>query len=152
MNYRLDKMIKVLRDDAVVPPAHIKESLMVAVCADAFYVKRGFAWRYAVGFAVLVVLGTGGTVFASQQVMPGNFLYPVKRASENAYVSMQPTAQSQVDAQQLMIDRRFFEAETVDIDGDYGDMLSHDIADASDAWVAAQERYFSNDIQLVSSR
>ena len=149
MSYRLDKMLGKLREDAPVLPSHIKESVMAAVRADAFSVKRGFAWRYAVGFGAFLVLGTGGTVFASQQVTPGNILYPIKRASETAYVSMQTSPQAKVDAQQMLIDRRFDEAEHVadsddsaglDTDNDQiEDELTADAAAASDAWVAAQE-------------
>jgi hypothetical protein len=132
---------------------------MAAIAADAFSVKRGFAWRYAVGFGAFLILGVGGTVFAAQQVAPGNILYPVKRASETAYVSIQSNPQSQADAQQVLIDRRFAEAEQVaDSDDNVNaandkieDQLADDAATASDAWVSAQEQAYSNDIQLAAS-
>ena len=82
MSYRLDKMIKNMRDDVSIPSPHIKENIMAAVRADAFSVKRGFAWRYAVGFGAFLILAAGGTVFAAQQTVPGNILYPVKRVDK----------------------------------------------------------------------
>lgn len=160
MNYRLDKMIGKLREDAPVLPSHIKDSVMIAIRADAFYVKRGFAWRYAIGFGALLILGAGGTVFAAQQVNPGNFLYPVKRASETAYVGIQSSPKAQAGVQQILIDRRFSEAEMAtdnenDINFDNDTVtaqLANDAADASEAWILAQEQIFSNDIQLAASR
>jgi|GEM_PF-5260329 len=160
MSYHLDKMIGNLREDALVLPPHIKEGVMAAIAADAFSVKRSFAWRYAVGFGAFLILGAGGTVFAAQQVAPGNILYPVKRASETAYVSIQPNPQSQANAQQVLIDRRFTEAEQVAAGDDDAsaandkieDQLAADATAASDAWVSAQEQAYSNDIQLAASR
>jgi len=160
MSYRLDKMIKDMRDDVPVLSPHIKESVMAAVRADSFKVKRGFAWRYAVGFGAFLILGAGGTVFAAQQVAPGNFLYPVKRASETAYVGVQLNPQAQANAQQMLIDRRFAEADQVADNDDnvnaandkIEDQLANDAAAASDAWVNAQEQAYSNDIQLAASQ
>ena len=160
MNYHLDKMIGNLREDAPVLPLHIKTNIMAAIAADAFSVKRGFAWRYAVGFVAFLVLGAGGTVFAAQQATPGNILYPVKRVSESAYVNIQPNPQAQAGVQQMLIDRRFAEADQVaDSDNDINaaddkieDQLAADAASESDAWVAAQEQAYSNDIQLAASR
>jgi len=160
MKYHLDKMIGNLREDTPILPPHIKTNIMAAIAADAFSVKRGFAWRYAVGFVALLVLGTGGTVFAAQQATPGNILYPVKRVSENAYVNIQPNPQAQADAQQVLIDRRFAEADQIADNDDnvnatddlIEDQLANDAASESDAWVAAQERAYSNDIQLAASQ
>ena len=160
MSYRLDKMIKDMRDDVPIPPPHIKENIMAAVRAHAFSVKRGFAWRYAVGFGAFLILGAGGTVFAAQQTVPGNILYPVKRVSESAYVGIQPNPQAQANAQQLLIDRRFAEADQVaDSDDNVNtandkieEQLAADAASASDAWVSAQEQAYSNDIQLAASQ
>jgi hypothetical protein len=149
-----------LREEAPVLPTHIKESVMVAIRADAFSVNRGFAWRYAIGFGAFLILGAGGTVYAAQLVNPGNILYPVKRASETAYVGIQPSPKAQAGVQQILIDRRFLEAEMIadndnDIDFD-NDLvtaqLADDAADASEAWILAQEQIFSNDIQLAASR
>jgi len=160
MNYNLEKMIGKLREDSSVPPPHIKENVMAAIHADGFSVKRSFAWRYAIGAAVIVVIGTGGTVWAAQQVSPSNILYPIKRASETAYVDIQPNPQAQISVQQMLIDRRFAEADQVaDSDNDINaaddkieDQLAADAASESDAWVAAQEQAYSNDIQLAASR
>ena len=160
MSYRLDKMLGKLREDALVLPSHIKENVMAAIRADAFSVQRGFAWRYAVGFGAFLILGTGGTVFAAQQVNPGNLLYPIKRASETAYVGIQTNPQAKAEAQQVLIDRRFDEAESVadnddnknDGDDQIENQLAADAADASDAWVNAQEQAYSNDIQYAAAR
>jgi hypothetical protein len=160
MNYRLDKMIKSLRAETPILPPHIKDNIMATIHADAFSVKNGFAWRYAVGFVVLLIISAGGTIFAAQQTVPGNILYPIKRASETAYVDIQPNPQAQANAQQLLINRRFSEAEQVaDSDDNIDaandkieDQLADDAASASDAWVADQEQAFSNDIKLASSQ
>lgn len=160
MSYCLDKMIGRLREDAPVLPLHIKESVMAAVRADPFSGRRVFVWRYAVGLGTFLILGTGGTVFAAQQVAPGNMLYSLKRASETAYVSIQTNPQARAGAQQLLIDRRFDEAEKVadrdDNINDADDRIENELTDeamaASDAWVNAQEEAYSNDIQLAASR
>jgi hypothetical protein len=161
MSYRLDKMLGKLREDAPVLPSHIKENVMAAIRADAFSVQRGFAWRYAVGFGAFLILGTGGTVFAAQQVNPGNILYPIKRASETAYVGIQTNPQAKADAQQVLIDRRFDEADKVadsddNTNNDNNDLIENQLAAdataASDAWVTAQEQAYSNDIQYAASR
>lgn len=160
MNYSLDKMIGKLREDAPVLPSHIKDNVMAAIRADAFSVKRSFTWRYAIGFGAFLILGAGGTVFAAQQVNPGNILYPVKRASETAYAGIQTSPQGRAGVQQILIDRRFTEADLVanndnDINSDTDrvtDQLAIDAADASEAWTLAQEQIFSNDIQLAASR
>jgi hypothetical protein len=153
-------MIGKLRTDTSVPPPHIKENVMAAVRAEAFSVKRSFIWRYAFGVGAFLILSAGGTVFAAQQASPGNILYPVKRASETAYVDIQPNPQAQAGVQQMLIDRRFAEADQVaDSDNDINaaddkieDQLAADAASESDAWVAAQEQAYSNDIQLAASR
>jgi hypothetical protein len=152
MNYNLEKMIGKLREDASLPPPHIKENTMAAIRAESFSVKQTFAWRYAIGVAILVVMGTGGTVWAAQQSAPGNVLYPIKRASETAYVGFQFNPQAQINVQQAIIDRRVAEAEQIanmDADG-FDDQLAEDTATASEAWVNAQEQAFSNDIQLAA--
>ena len=162
MSYRLGKMIKQQHDSPVMPPAHIKEAIMTAVKNAPFSVKRNYNLRYAVGLATILVMGAGGTVFAAQQATPKDILYPVKRASETAYINIQSSPTARADAQEQIIDRRFDEAEkvadaddvnaTVDADNDkIEDQLANDAASESDAWVNAQEQSFSNDIQLASS-
>ena len=59
-----------------------------------------FAWPRlfapAVAFVlILVVLGAGSVVFA-QKSLPGDFLYPVKRLSENVAVSLNPELEQEI--------------------------------------------------------
>ncbi len=158
MTYRLDKMINSLRHESVELPAQLKVQIMTAIHADGFGVKKRYVLRYAIGFAAFVIVGTGSTVFAAQGALPGTPLYSVKRASETAYVTVQPSANARLAAQEEIINRRFDEAEKVadsddntNTDNDkIEDQLADDAATASDDWVSAQERTYSHDIELAS--
>jgi len=62
--------------------------------------KQLFAWPRlfapAVAFVlILLVLGAGSVVFA-QKSLPGDFLYPVKRLSENVAVSLNPALEQEI--------------------------------------------------------
>jgi len=146
-------MFKVLRDDKIVLSPHIKVGIMTAIRSDGFVHKRRYVLRYAVGFAAIIILTTGGTVFASQTTSPGNILYPIKRTSEMFYVSVQPNAQARAAFQEQMISRRFDEADTIAGNTDSNEQIEielvNDAAQTSDEWVIEQERAF--DLQVVSA-
>src|SRR3989344_159508 len=70
----------------------VKEQFLVSLFGTRK--KELVVWPrlFAPAFAfvlILVVLGTGSVVFA-QKSLPGDFLYPVKRLSENVAVSLNP--------------------------------------------------------------
>lgn len=62
--------------------------------------KQLFVWPHlfapAVAFVlILIFLGAGSVVFA-QKSLPGDFLYPVKRLSENVAVSLKPELEQEI--------------------------------------------------------
>ncbi len=156
-NYRLDKMIGKLRCETPILRPELKTEIMAVVNASGFSRRPAFVWRYAAGFAVILLFGVGGTVFAAQRALPGNVLYPVKRASETAFVKVQVTPPAKAVAQEMIIQRRFDEADWMaDLGGDYDldveDRLADEAMAANEAWIDMQERMFSNDIMAASHR
>jgi hypothetical protein len=79
------------------------------------------------GFAV--VSATGSMAMASQSAMPGDVLYPVKRAIENAQANLQPDNASRVDALLAQAESRLAEvAELAARDAD-ADVLASTLED-----------------------
>jgi hypothetical protein len=160
---KMENLIKGLQAQTHVPHPRIKSEVMAYVLANGFHRANIFALRYAVGFAMLLLFGAGGTVFAAQRAQPGQVLYPVKRVSESAYVNIQPTSAAKVSINEALIQRRINEADKFvdnDNDDDSGnggedidvklavdERLVDDTAKESDAWVDAQEHVFSLTIE-----
>lgn len=154
---KLENSIRGLRTETHLPHPRIKNEVMAYALANGFHRANIFTLRYAIGFAMLLLFGAGGTVFAAQGSQPGQMLYPVKRVSENVYVNFQPTPAARANVQEVLIKRRVDEADKrVDNDNDkdsgntnvdatlaVDEQLANDTADESDAWVDAQERAFS---------
>jgi hypothetical protein len=62
--------------------------------------------------SILILLGgSGATVLAAQGTVPGEVLYPVKRASERALLSVAASAETKVDVRARIAERRLQEAE-----------------------------------------
>lgn len=62
--------------------------------------------------AMLILFGgSGAVVFAAQGTVPGEALYPVKRASERALLAVAASAETKVDVRARIAERRLQEAE-----------------------------------------
>ena len=76
----------------------VKEQFLVKLLGTKN--KESFAWHRlfapAVAFVlILLVLASGSVVFAPKN-LPGDFLYPVKRLSENVAVSLNPALEQEI--------------------------------------------------------
>ena len=76
----------------------VKEQFLVKLLGNRK--KKSFAWPRlfvpSVAFVlILIVLGASSVVFA-QKSLPGDFLYPVKRLSENVAVSLKPELEQEI--------------------------------------------------------
>jgi len=70
--------------------SRIRKRVMADVRASRVPLWRAFAMRrFAAAATALTVLG-GGTAYAANQAMPGDMLYGLKRAGENAVVALLP--------------------------------------------------------------
>ena len=62
--------------------------------------KESFAWPRlfapAVAFVLILILLASGSVVFAQKSLPGDFLYPVKRLSENVAVSLRPELEQEI--------------------------------------------------------
>ena len=62
--------------------------------------KESFAWSRlfapAVAFVLILAVLASGSVVLAQKSLPGDFLYPVKRLSENAAVSLNPEFEQKI--------------------------------------------------------
>ncbi len=114
-------------------------------------------WRYAAILSAFAIFGAAGTVFAAQRANPGQTLYGVKRASETAYVKIQPNHRARVEANEMLIKRRLSEAQAfmekplafpkAEIDFEAELAVDASLAAAmeseSEAWINAQEKAFT---------
>lgn len=66
-------------------------------------------WVGAVAGLVALLLAGGGTVAASSGSLPGQPLYPVKLAAEQAQISLTPNEMSKAELQAKFIERRVWE-------------------------------------------
>jgi hypothetical protein len=157
---KLEKHISALRQETPALDPRIKGEVMAHVSANGFARKANPLFRYAVGFAALILFGASGTVLASQRAQPGQALYQVKRVSETAYVTMQPSYSARAYANEALIARRIAEARLSDrqamaIGSDIDEelaidaRLALDLAHESDEWVNAQEGAFTRAIERL---
>jgi hypothetical protein len=75
----------------------------------AFRLTTATIWISAGLVAVLLLSGTGVTVYAAQSALPGDALYPVKNASEGARLTLSPDASDDVFLHLLFARRRLEE-------------------------------------------
>ena len=104
--------------------------------------SAGFAFSYRpvmASFIVLILLGsTGGAVFAAQESLPGEALYPVKIASEEVRARLAFSEEAQFEFRSKLAERRLAEAE---------ELFLHDrgATEARDRRIAiAMDRYESH--------
>ena len=69
----------------------------------------GGRWATAVGVVVAIILMSGGTVAAASRAMPGQPLYSVKQATEQARIALTPSAMGKAELFAQLADRRVAE-------------------------------------------
>jgi hypothetical protein len=69
----------------------------------------GGRWATTVGVAIAIVLMSGGTVAAAGRAMPGQPLYAVKQATEQARIALTPSAMDKSEFYAQLADRRVAE-------------------------------------------
>jgi len=93
----------------------IKQRLMAVIRQDAPEVSRNIVvtasksysiFRYVSAAITILVMAGAGTVYASQKALPGNFLYPIKLASENAQVGLAVSTEAKANLETEFAARR----------------------------------------------
>lgn len=74
-------------------------------------VTRGFAW--AAASLLFVLIGASFLTRTSAQALPSDALYPLKRVSERAWLSVQPSSADSLDVVAALADRRVAEIEAL---------------------------------------
>jgi len=71
---------KIRMNDAERSRVHaaLRARMHAQPVASPFFVRNLFAVRFAFALALILVVGSGGTAFAAEGTLPGDFLYPVK--------------------------------------------------------------------------
>jgi hypothetical protein len=91
--------------------------------------SRPFA--YVTASILVVILASGGTVFASEQALPGDILYPVKiHVSEPLKVALAVGADAKQQVQVAQVEERIKEAETLAVQDRLASSTSVDIQSA----------------------
>lgn len=117
---RIDKLIKDMQSE---PPSvrdidAVRERVFSAVHEQSFH--RGpssFALRLGAGVGALALAFTG-TVVAAQYAVPGDVLYPIKRAAESVWIGVQVSPEARIRTERSILERRF--AETGAVRSDFG--------------------------------
>lgn len=122
--------------EAAAPPARAARPIDAALVARLTPTQRGGAneRRLATvlgGFAV--VAGTGSMAMASQAALPGDSLYPMKRAIENAQTNLQSDDAGKVATLLGQAEQRLSEVEALnDRDDDAADEITSTLQDFSE--------------------
>lgn len=111
-----------------------------------FIRQKSFAIPVA---ALLIIILTGGTVFAANSSLPGSVLYPIKKLSENiqSSVAMSPKSRAIVDASHAI--SRLSEVEQIVTSG--GQLSSSTSQEIQSRFEAQSQQAISNINQLSSS-
>jgi len=115
----LETALVTKRATAVEPSAEFRararaqfEQLLQAPAAQPRRAGPGWSWNWqprwaaAVGVVVAVVLMSGGTVAAASRSMPGQALYPVKQATEQARIALTSSPMGKAELYAQLADRR----------------------------------------------
>ena len=112
MSPRLDKFLGKLReDDAPISDIDsVRTRVFDGVQQRSFHRRPSVYVLRIFGVAIAVVAIAGVTVASAQQAMPNDRLYPIKRITERAWLSLQMSTDSRLRVERTLIERRFVES------------------------------------------